>query len=106
MATPIPPSDHRISLQEAVDIIRRYNASRPQAPTPTLVYHRMAYDRILGQAGCSAIRAYPALHDDGRQTSVLVGVDEAGNDMLGELAQEAKECPPNCSDDSVLYNAR
>ena len=103
MPTPIPPSDHRISLEEAVAIIRRYRESQAANPAPTLIYHRAAYDRILGQAGCTAVRAYPALHPtDGRQTVVLVGVDEKGADMLGELAEEGEYCPPYCDENSPL----
>lgn len=106
MAEPIPVSDHRITLDEAVAMIRRYRDTPAEArPTPTLIFHRQAYDRILSQPGCAAIRMYPALHDDGRQTVVLVGVDEKGSDMLGELAQIAVECPPFCDPDSTLQKA-
>ena len=94
MPTPIPPSDHAISLDEALVMVRRYRESRPtERPTPTLIFYRTAYDRILSQPGCVAIRAYPALRDDDRETVVLVGVDEKGSDMLGELAEFSEECP-------------
>jgi hypothetical protein len=99
MPTPIPPSDHTISLDEALEMVRRYRESKPtERPTPTLIFHRKAYDRILGQPGCVGIRAYPALRDDDRETVVLVGVDEKGSDMLGELAEIAVECPDVCDE--------
>jgi hypothetical protein len=49
------------------------------------------------------IRAYPAEHDDGATTMVLVGVDERGNDMVaGELAQDWITCPDVCPDGNDL----
>jgi hypothetical protein len=103
VATPFPPSEHFISLDEAVDITRRYRESGQPSRWPILGFHRKAYERILGQDGCVGIRTYPAQHDDGRLTVVLVGVDEKGSDMTGgELAQVPFECPPFCDPESVL----
>ena len=107
MATPIPPTSHKITLEEGVDLTTRYRESKQEARTPTLVFNREAFDRILKQPGCVAVRLYPCLHADGKQNVVVVGVDEKGSDMTqGELSQIAMECPPICDPDSALMGAK
>jgi hypothetical protein len=105
MATPFPPSDHRISLDDAVAIARAYRDDTPASPWPILGFSRQALDGILGQPGCAGVRIYPARHiePDARPTVVLVGVDTSGADMMqGPLAQVPWECPPFCDEASPL----
>lgn len=103
MPRPIPPSDHAISLEDAIDIRKRHEGEEKPKRWPVMTFHRHAYERILGQPGCAAIRIYPARHPDGRLTVVMVGVDEQGADMTqGALAQEPFLCPPYCDEDSPL----
>jgi hypothetical protein len=107
MAKPLPKKDHKISKDEARKYTKRFRdkvkRKEPLPPLLPLAFHRDGYDRILSQPGCVAIRAYPALHEDGRTTLVLVGVDADGNDLVdGELAQESETCPPFCSDGNIL----
>src|SRR5205085_10569729 len=104
MATPFPAADHRISLDEGLLIARNYRNGSPASRWPIFGFSRPAFDRILGQPGCVGIRIYPAQHDDGRLTVVLVGVDEKGGDMVnGELAQVPWDCPPYCDEASPLF---
>lgn len=108
MGTPFPPRDHTISLDDAAKLTARYRGqTRSGTPFPVVGFHAAAYERILRQAGCVGIRAYPGQHDDGSDTVVLVGVDEKGNDMVaGELAQEPIFCPPFCPDANRLTHDR
>lgn len=104
MASPFPPTDHRISLEAVVDLTARYRESGQPSRWKTFGFHRLAFERILRQPGCAGIRIYPAQHDDGRPTVVLVGVDEKGSDMTGgAIAQDPVDCPPDCDLDSVLH---
>ena len=106
---PLPPkSDHRIALDAATKAVGRHRAAqraaarageapgRAKAAGP-YGFHAAAFQRILDQPGCVGIRIYPSLYEDGRESLVLVGVDEQGNDMTaGELSNEPWECPPYC----------
>jgi len=107
MSTPLPDRDHKISLDDAVRLVtarREADAGKPDAERP-FAFHRLGLDPVLAQAGCVGIRAYPAQHDDGSHTWVLVGVDKDGNDMTaGQLLQDPLLCPPWCSD-GVLAGA-
>ena len=107
MGKPIPKQDHKVSKQAAKEFAKRYRdkaRKKEKLPDmPPLGFHRSAYDRILSQPGCEAIRSYPALHEDGTATMVLVGVDAEGNDMVdGALMQISVTCPPYCSDPNEL----
>jgi hypothetical protein len=103
MAIP-PKSDHKISLDAAVKAVSRHRAAHRAAaaavgaqPSGPYGFHAEAFQRILRQPGCVGIRVYPSMYEDGRQSLVLVGVDEKGNDMTsGELSNEPWECPPIC----------
>jgi hypothetical protein len=103
MALP-PKTDHKIALADARKAVARHRAAHRAAaaavgaqPTGPYGFHAEAFHRILGQPGCVGIRVYPATHDDGQQSLVLVGVDGQGNDMTGgELANDPWRCPPFC----------
>lgn len=107
MAKPIPKKDHRISKDDARKYTKRYRDRQKKGealpPLPAVAFHRDAYDRILSQPGCVALRSYPALTEEGEITVVMVGVDAAGNDLVdGELAQQGELCPPFCSNPNAL----
>ncbi len=103
-------TDHKISLDEAIKAVGRHRAAHRAAaaavgaqPAGPFGFHAEAFERILRQPGCAGIRAYPAMHEDGRQSLVFVGVDEKGNDMTtGELVDDSWPCPPFCPVDSPL----
>ena len=104
MGQPLPPVDHRISLPDAAKKTKKYKEKKEhRKPFPIGAFHRHAFERILAQRGCVGIRAYPAEHEDGAMTMVLVGVDAEGNDMVGgELAQDWITCPDVCPDGNEL----
>ena len=103
MGTPLPPNDHKISLDDAVRLTRRFRAEAVAGAPPIIAFAREGYERILRQDGCAGIRSYPAINDAGAMTYVLVGVDAKGNDMIdGELTEDGSVCPPICPDENVL----
>jgi len=98
MATPLPPNDHYISLDDAIRITTAWrDAGGSLQKGGTFAFHRIGVDRIMKQPGCVGMRAYAALKD-GNDVWVLVGVDDKGNDMLDELAEDPFFCPPYCPD--------
>jgi hypothetical protein len=100
MGQPLPPRDHAISKDKAKDKTKRYKEKKPKKDRfPTLAYHAEAFRRILDQPGCVGIRIYPGEDEDGTISTILVGVDAEGNDMVnGALMQDPVTCPPVCSD--------
>ena len=114
MARPLPEQDHHITRDEALRIVRALRAKVRDAaakgvaartqPTPVRCFHRKGIDRILNQPGCVGVRLYPAVHDDGKETLVLVGIAADGSDMAdGEFVQQPVDCPPDCDENSVLH---
>ena len=103
MASPLPDRDHRISLADATRIVaarRKADGGTADAERP-FAFNRQGLGLVLAQAGCAGFRAYPAQHDDGSHTWVLVGVGPDGNDLTGAdavLLQEPFNCPPWCPD--------
>jgi hypothetical protein len=95
--------NHTITLEQASKYIQNFTFS-PSAPTTKGgLFARSAFDKILSQPGCIGIRYYYAKKDDGTATIVLVGVDNAGNDMtMGPLSDESFPCPPFCGAPSQL----
>ncbi len=86
---------HFISLAEASLLTRKYRASAGRGTVKGGFFSRSIYEKVLGQKGCLGVRSYFAALNDGTPTLVLVGVDEAGNDMIrGVLGDDAFPCPP------------
>ena len=97
-----PTYNHQIELTEAQEMIGRWRRANPEGKH-ALAYTRVAFERILGQEGCTGIRMYYAMHPDGMPTIVMVGVDVQGNDLdQGELAEYVFPCPPMCPMSSSL----
>jgi hypothetical protein len=103
MATPLPEKDHRITLDDAIKLVaaRRTADSGKRDAERVFAFHRLGLDAVLGQKGCVGLRAYPAQHDDGSNTWVVVGVDDQGNDITDICLQEPFWCPPFCSDTAL-----
>jgi len=98
--------DHRITLAEAARMTRRQRRekdTRKKGMERPYALRREAFESILSQKGCEGVRIYPAVHEDGSPTVVVVGVDEAGNDMVsGLLIQNVFDCPPYCPEANEL----
>lgn len=102
---PMPPQrDHRIALDAAAALTRRFRDQNPGAVRAGM-FPRDVFDRILAQKGCAGIRMYYGRDDKGEQALVLVGVDANGNDMTtGELDDFQFPCPPFCDDGGSVLN--
>jgi hypothetical protein len=96
--------DHRISLDEARALVqRRRKLVTEQPDTPICeFFRREAIDRILAQPGCAGLRVYAGADSQGRQVFVMIGTNEKGQDMTGEIAERGLPCPIFCDDDSPL----
>ena len=100
---PMPPSrDHRIPLEAAAALTRRFRKAEPGADRAGM-FPRAVFDQLLAQDRCAGIRIYYGREVDSKSTLVLVGVDADGNDMAtGEIAEFQFPCPPFCSVGSAL----
>jgi hypothetical protein len=92
--------DHRMPLDAASALTRRFRRARGLTPHGEIVGHylgRAILEEILAQPGCVGIRMYHGQKEDGRPTMVVVGVDGEANDLYqGVIAQETWPCPPLC----------
>ncbi len=101
---PLGRKDHKIGLEQAVEMTRRHrqNMKKPHE------FRAGAYDKtqmleLLNQKGCAGIRIYLARDAKGDSTYVAVGVDASGEDMTsGTILEETWICPPYCATSSPL----
>jgi len=102
---PFKTRSHRVTHATAKQMRARFvrkNARNKEAAQPA-AYSRAIFDKILKQEGCVGIRLYPAIDRYGRQTSLIVGVDKNGDDILrGVIGDTPWLCPPYCSSSGLL----
>lgn len=92
-----PPRDHSITPQAAEALMRRYRQSASPGAHLGFMFPREVFERILAQSGCAGIRAYEGRSKENGRETILVGVDENGDDMMtGVLADTSFPCPPYC----------
>ena len=88
-----------IALSEAAALTANYRESQGDT-TGTVKAHFFGRDilqNILDQENCVGIRMYYGLDENGGRQLVLVGVDQAGQDMEnGLVADRSRVCPPDC----------
>ena len=98
----VETEDHRISLEDAAVMTRRYRGSSPGALKGGS-FERQAVLELLTQDDCTGLKLYFAKKEDGTADVVLVGVDKAGNDMTGGIILERSyPCPPYCGEQNPL----
>lgn len=104
MGTPLPKDhDHKISLEAAAALTRRYRQDGKLRSGDSGAFLGKQVQELLAQPGCVGMRIYRARNDEGFDTSVLVGVDEKGDDMVGGILLEFElKCPPFCGDANSL----
>jgi hypothetical protein len=92
----LPTRDHHIQLADAARMTRRFRETRLNDEKGG-AFHAAQVKEVLDQPGCSALRYYHALEEDGRATVVLVGVDVINDDLTdGVLLEQMIPCPPYC----------
>jgi hypothetical protein len=98
----LPPRDHRITLEAAARMTRRYRTAAPTGEKAG-AFHADQVRALMAQDGCLALRYYHGMHEDGRPAIILVGMDPEGADMTdGVLLEKHYPCPPLCSELNVL----
>lgn len=101
---PFPPKrDHKIPLEAAVALTRRYREQAGKGAQLGCMFPRDVFEALLAQQGCAGIRMYYGQAENGAREVVLVGVDGEGNDMTSaSLFDMSLPCPPYCGDPDVL----
>lgn len=78
-----PTTQHRISLDEAVELTQRYRKAAPASEHGGLFDARQVRD-LLSQEDCVGFRYYHGLESDGTYHIVLVGVNSKNEDIVPE----------------------
>lgn len=92
------PRDHRIALDTATALTRRYREAVGPGAQRAQLFPRDVFEAILKQAGCAGVRIYYGRTENGTMELVLVGVDSDGNDMTGGVIEDRSfPCPPVCT---------
>ena len=103
LAMPLPPRDHRITLDAAAGLTRRYRESSAKGAEHAGAFHADQVRELLAQKGCVAMRVYYGKNEEGRGELVLVGIDENDKEMTGGILLDVLfPCPPFCEDGSAL----
>lgn len=109
---------HFISLSTAVDMTTLYRQDRetilatgyknqnilPKCET----FDRAAFDAVLAQSGCEAIRIYYGMDSNNKVHAVIVGVNDSDEDIIfpntdnSKIIETGTRCPDNCPPTSDL----
>ena len=113
----LPTTDHRISLQQAIDMTTMFRARKGQILNPAFskvlniseTFNRDIFDALLAQPGAAGIRIYYGMDTGMAVHAILVAVDSNGNDILpatstststtndsGTIGEQGQTCPPYC----------
>jgi hypothetical protein len=108
----IMTTNHEISLQIAVDMTRRYRANKPVNFPQCETFGVDAITRLLATRGCVALRIYYGMKANNEVDAILVAANEAGEDILPDLAlsetdepvilEDSLRCPDHCPPVSPL----
>jgi len=98
---PLPVQDHRVSLQEAAALTKRYRDARADQEKAG-AFRKDQVVQMLGQPGCEGLRIYHGISGEGKPAFVLVGIDGDGKDLTGSILERHEPCPPYCDATSVL----
>ena len=117
----LPTSDHRISLQQAIDMTTLFRARKGQILNPAFAkvlgisetFNRDIFDALLAQPGAAGIRIYHGMDSSLTIHSILVAVNSSNEDILpatttttaddgGTIGEQGQGCPPNCGAPSPL----
>jgi hypothetical protein len=91
----LPARDHRISLEAATALTRRYREKAPNAIRAG-AFHAEQVNTLLAQKGCVGLRIYHGTKDDGSSALILVGIDSNDHDLTDVILEVCFPCPPFC----------
>lgn len=92
---------HSITLQAANTMILAFQNNPVTGVADCETFTGDAVRELLNQEGCVDFRIYHGL-DNGLVHSILVGVDENGDDMENLILEDARRCPSYCPNASGL----
>ena len=107
-------TQHQITLAQAIDYTTRFRENPEEDMPYSETYLADSVKALLGQNKCHSFRIYLGRKADKRICSILVAVDENGNDILpsnnltvtsadsGIILEDAFQCPPICPPPSPL----
>lgn len=91
----------QITLEDGADMTSRYRDQNP-GETKGHFFGKDILHEILKQDGCMGIRMYYGVDKDGNKELVIVGADEAEDDMLELVADLSRPCPNRCGSSNAL----
>lgn len=122
--------NHFISLEEAIALTSRYRNRKEgillesergkNVLALSETFDRAAFDQVLSQPGCTALRIYYGMKENDQVHAVIVGVNASGQDMLPQagaalndtesqeegihIIELGQRCPDLCPEESPLNN--
>ena len=112
-----------ISLQQAIDMTRRYRQNKAAVIDPAYsgndvlaicdTINKEAIAALLAKPGCTAIRLYYGMNEELQLRPILVAVNKNDEDILptdtginasvgDDIVDDAMRCPPLCPPPSPL----
>ena len=119
IASPTSITEHVISLEQAVDMTRRYRENREQILSEEFkgsdvlalseTFSKKALAAFFENENCEYIRVYFGMDKEMKVHSILVGADGNNEDLLPEtldgenvILEDARRCPTDCPPPSDL----
>ena len=131
LTTDLNQLNHEIPLSQFKEMIARYRAECEAILKPEFqgkeilpyseLFQRAAFEKLLAQQGCVAVRAYLGMDKELKVKLIFVGVDDQNKDILpsgaeaqkakavgtslaaatadedeGVIIEEGQRCPPHC----------
>jgi hypothetical protein len=108
-----PSEQHKISLQQAIDMTTLYRANRAENLPICETFSKASIESLISNPRCASFRIYYGMNPDKSVHAILVAADEKGHDILplmkatgaddeGEILEDAERCPTNCPPASPL----
>jgi hypothetical protein len=114
--------NHEIPLETAIEMTTLYRAEKEAILDPSFrnqdilanceTFDANAIRKVLDQTGCASMRIYYGMDKESKVHAIIVGVNEANEDMLpgtnilGEdddvILDDSIRCPTNCPPPSPL----
>jgi hypothetical protein len=89
--------DHSITLPHASRLTRNFRGSPRFIDAKAGFFAKNIFNKILSEPDCIGIFVYHALRDDGKQTLVIAGTDQAGRHYAKwPFGDDTFICPPWC----------
>jgi hypothetical protein len=106
--------NHEISLAQAIEMTKRFRASRPENFPICETFSIEAVTKLLATPGCASLRVYYGMKENGNTDALLVAVNAAGEDLLPAanaaaspvddpiIVEDGYRCPDDCPPPSPL----